>query len=96
MFVQFRAVKFEVVWVVEHMEFKGLKEVLDLVKVVDDERLLEIFQDGGDDVVRLRSRFVDRFGFGPWSGSQILREVPYMMVPCCGWETGKTGWLHAW
>ena len=40
MFVQFGAVKFEVVWVGEHMDFKGLEEVLDLVQVVVNEGLL--------------------------------------------------------
>ena len=52
-----RAVKFEVIWVGEHMEFKGHEEVLDLVQVVVDEGLLEIFQEGGDDVVRWSWRF---------------------------------------
>ena len=37
MFGQFRAVKFEVIWVDQNIEFKGLEEVLDLVQVVVDE-----------------------------------------------------------
>ena len=95
MFVQLRAVKFEGIWVGEHMEFKGLEEVLDQIQVGVDEGLLEIFRDGGDDMVRWRNRFVGRFRFGPWSGSQIFREVPYMMVPCYGWEIGKQIGMHA-
>ena len=75
MFDQFRVVKFEVIWAGQHMEFKGLKEVLDLVQVVVDEGLLEIFRDGGDDVVRWSSRFGGMLEFGPRSGSQNLREV---------------------
>ena len=57
--------------------------------------MLEIFPDGGEDVVRWSSRFGGRFGFGPRSGSQILREVLYMVVPQLRWKAGETSFLHA-
>ena len=76
-----QTVKFEVIWVGEHMEFKGHEEVLDLVQVVVDEGLLEIFQEGGDDVVRWSWRFGEFLR--RWSSFQFLSKVTDMMSSGC-------------
>ena len=81
MFVQFRAVKFEVICGGEHMDFKSLEEVLDLVQVIVDEGLLDLFRNGGDDVVRWSWRFGDFLK--RWSSFQFLSKVTDMMSSGC-------------